>query len=81
MITQVSTLDSASIGSFICTGIDADAVSPGRMQSLGICVGRPLELVSTGDPLIVRVCGTSVGLSRRLAATVRVAPQRVLAKA
>ncbi len=78
-ITEACSLDSASPGRFLCTAIDATAVSPARMQSLGICVGRPLELVSTGDPLIVRVCGTSVGLSRQLAATVKVAPQIALA--
>ncbi len=62
-------------GKFLCTEIDDSLLSPARMNSLGICVGRPLELVSTGDPMIVRVCGTAVGLSKQLAATVLVTEQ------
>lgn len=62
-------------GIYLCTEIDDSLFSPARMNSLGICVGRPLELISTGDPMIIRVCGTSVGLSKQLAATVLVAQQ------
>lgn len=65
-------LASARPGKLMCTEIDDSLLSPARMNSLGICVGRPLELVSTGDPMIVRVCGTTVGLSKQLAATVLV---------
>jgi Fe2+ transport system protein FeoA len=53
------------------TAVDGDAV---RLKSLGICVGRRVQLVQAGDPLIVRVLGTRVGLSARLAASVAVAP-------
>jgi len=41
---------------------------------MGICVGRQVQLVQAGDPLIVRVLGTRVGLSARLAAGVVVEP-------
>ncbi|MCA9260499.1 MAG: ferrous iron transport protein A [Planctomycetales bacterium] len=44
-----------------------------RLKALGICVGRRIQVVKTGDPLIVRVLGTRVGISQRLAAEVRVA--------
>jgi Fe2+ transport system protein FeoA len=37
------------------------------LKSLGICVGRRVQLAKVGDPLIVRVLGTRVGLSARLA--------------
>lgn len=47
----------------------ADAV---RLQAMGICRGRRIELVKGGDPLIVRVLGTRVGLAGRLAAHVMV---------
>lgn len=67
-------------GHFRCTAIDDSALSPARMKSLGICVGRPLELVSAGDPMIVRVCGSTVGISRRLAAAVTVVPLLVAAE-
>lgn len=43
-----------------------------RLKSLGLCVGRRVEVVKSGDPLIVRVLGARVGLSARLAATVYV---------
>lgn len=47
----------------------ADAV---RLQAMGICRGRRIELVKGGDPMIVRVLGTRVGLAGRLAARVMV---------
>lgn len=50
---------------------DDDAV---RLKSLGICVGRRVQAVKAGDPLIVRVMGARVGLSGRLASTVVVEP-------
>jgi Fe2+ transport system protein FeoA len=45
-----------------------------RLQALGVCVGRRLQLVKTGDPLIISVVGARVGLSARLAAEVLVTP-------
>ena len=39
---------------------------------LGVCVGRRVELVKGGDPLILRVFGSRLGLSAALAARVRV---------
>lgn len=45
-----------------------------RLKSLGVCVGRRLQLVKGGDPLIVRVLGARVGLSARLAAGVALRP-------
>lgn len=50
-------------------GPSDDAV---RLKSLGICVGRQVQLMQSGDPLIVRVLGARVGLARRLAAEVLV---------
>ena len=77
-------LSLAPVGEFICTDIDVDDQSHTRMKSLGICTGRELELVSSGDPMIVRVGNSRIGLSRALAASVSVcqsdAPTRVKAK-
>lgn len=50
---------------------DEDAI---RLKALGICVGRKVQLVHAGDPLIIRVLGTRVGMSARLAAGVIVEP-------
>ncbi len=77
--TALRTLAYAKPGHFVCTEIDDSTLSPDRMKSLGICVGRPLELISTGDPMIVRVCGSTVGLSRQLAVAVTVTTQPVSA--
>ena len=38
-----------------------------RLKNMGICVGRRIEILQVGDPLIVKVSGASVGVSRRLA--------------
>jgi Fe2+ transport system protein FeoA len=43
-----------------------------RLKTLGVCVGRRLELVRTGDPLILKIFGSRLGLSAELAARVTV---------
>lgn len=52
------------------TAIAADGDDAVRLKALGLCVGRQVELIQNGDPLIVRVLGARVGLSARLAAVV-----------
>jgi Fe2+ transport system protein FeoA len=43
-----------------------------RLKSMGICLGRTLEVVKAGDPLIVKVYGIRIGLSSRLAESIQV---------
>jgi Fe2+ transport system protein FeoA len=43
-----------------------------RLKTLGVCVGRRVELVRAGDPLILKIFGSRLGLSAELAARVRV---------
>ena len=38
-----------------------------RLLAMGICEGRVVEFVQGGDPLIVKVFGSRIGLSARLA--------------
>lgn len=38
-----------------------------RVKTMGLCVGRRVEVLQTGDPLIVDIAGAHVGVSRRLA--------------
>ncbi len=45
-----------------------------RLVPTGDCVGRRVQVVRAGDPMIVRVLGARIGLSHRLAAMVRVTP-------
>lgn len=41
---------------------------------MGVCIGRRVEIIKTGDTLIIRVFGSRIGLSARMAAHVRVQP-------
>lgn len=43
-----------------------------RLKAMGLCEGRRVMLVRRGDPLILRVLGSRIGLSARLADHVRV---------
>jgi len=54
--------------------IEAEDDSMDRLKALGICIGRQVELVKRGDPLIVRVFGSRLGISSRLANRVLVEP-------
>lgn len=52
--------------------VDADGDDIGRLQIMGVCVGRKVEVIQRGDPLILRVLGSRLGLSARLARCVYV---------
>jgi len=56
--------------------IDASATDLERMEVMGLCVGRTVEVVQAGDPMIVRVLGTRIGLAAVLARSVRVTTER-----
>jgi len=43
-----------------------------RLKTLGVCVGRRVELVRSGNPLILKVFGSRLGISGELAARVQV---------
>lgn len=43
-----------------------------RLMTLGICAGRRVELLKNGDPMILKVFGSRLGVSRRLAHRVMV---------
>ena len=45
-----------------------------RLMAMGVCGGRTVEPIRIGDPLILKVYGTRVGVSARLAARIRVIP-------
>ena len=58
----------------IAVVVELDAVEDDvlRLKHLGICSGRRVQLVKAGDPLILRVLGSRIGLSARLAELVKV---------
>ena len=43
-----------------------------RLMAMGVCGDRTVELIQLGNPLILKVYGTRVGVAKRLAAKVRV---------
>lgn len=52
--------------------VTAECDDAARLKAMGVCIGRRLSLVQTGDPLIVYVVGSRVGISNRLAEAVYV---------
>lgn len=38
-----------------------------RLKAMGVCIGRRVEVLQTGDPLIVRAFGSRIGISTRIA--------------
>lgn len=49
-----------------------DQATADQLKAMGVCVGRMIEVVKRGDPLILRVLGSRIGVSARLAKRVRV---------
>jgi Fe2+ transport system protein FeoA len=47
--------------------MDVDDEDGQRLKAMGVCLSRKVELVKAGDPLILRVLGSRIGLSARLA--------------
>lgn len=43
-----------------------------RLKVMGLCLGRRLHVIKAGDPMIVSVMGTRLGIARDLAACVSV---------
>jgi Fe2+ transport system protein FeoA len=56
-------------------GLDLEGPERDRLEAMGLCVGRAVEVVQAGDPMIVRVLGTRIGLAATLARVVRVETQ------
>lgn len=56
----------------IVSGIETDEIDAARIKRMGLCEGRRIHLVKTGDPMILRVVGTRVGISARLASGISV---------
>ena len=45
-----------------------------RLEVMGLCAGRVVQVVKAGDPMIVRVLGTRIGLAAALARDIYVEP-------
>lgn len=51
---------------------EPDQEQSDRLKALGLCVGRRIELLKEGNPMILRVLGSRIGLARRLAQRITV---------
>jgi Fe2+ transport system protein FeoA len=54
--------------------IETDDADARRLKTLGLCAGRQVEVIQAGDPMIVRVFGSRLGLAARLAERVQAIP-------
>lgn len=68
-------------GRYTCTAIRVSADEDSlRLRRFGICPTRTVELIEVGDPLIVRMGRTKVGISRQLAAAVLVTEAELISE-
>ena len=54
----------------VVSRIETDGEDIQRLKALGVCVGRRIEVIKQGDPLIIRVFSSRLGVSASLAACV-----------
>ncbi len=56
----------------VVRSVTTDDEDTHRLKTLGVCVGRRVELVRRGNPLVLKVFGSRLGLSAELASRVQV---------
>lgn len=61
-------LDQMTAGSH-CTvdSIESGDIAIQQLMAMGLCVGRQIEIIRHGNPLIVRLLGARVAVSARVA--------------
>jgi Fe2+ transport system protein FeoA len=52
--------------------VEASALDLERLEVMGLCEGRLVQVIKHGNPMIVRALGTRIGLAATLARAVRV---------
>ena len=62
-------------GRFRVLFVDGEGPEVTRLKRLGLCEQQSLEVVSTGNPLIVSVAGTRRGISRSVTDQISVEPK------
>lgn len=70
---SLATLAEGATGRITRVDID-DSHDLERLEVMGLCPGRTVEVVKRGDPMIVRVLSTRIGLAAVLAERVAVRP-------
>lgn len=56
----------------VVRSISTDDEDTQRLKTLGVCVGRRVEVVRSGNPLILKIFGSRLGISAKLAERVSV---------
>ena len=56
----------------VVRSISTDDEETQRLKALGVCVGRRVEVVRAGNPLVLKVFSSRLGISAELAARVQV---------
>ncbi|MEO2031822.1 MAG: FeoA family protein [Planctomycetaceae bacterium] len=59
-------------GAFRCVRVECEGDAMIRLKRLGICARRGIEVIQPGDPMVLRVVGSRLGVSRQLAEFVTV---------
>ena len=54
--------------------VDSESDDVKRLMAMGVCAGRIIKLEQLGDPMILQVMGSKLGVSKRLGTTVNVIP-------
>lgn len=65
-------LSDTNCGPVRCLAVDGEGEAAVQLKRMGICSGRILNVIQAGDPMVLSVMGTRLGLSRQLAASVTV---------
>ena len=71
---SVSLLDMAPKSSGRIHTVESSSDFTARLESMGMCEGRTVRLVKHGDPCIVNVYGSRVGIARDVARLIHVTP-------
>lgn len=74
MTCELQNLATVDVGSYECVEMTVDGDAAVRMKQLGLCTGRKFYLLAAGDPMILRLGETEIGLSRELARRIDVRP-------
>lgn len=65
LLTQLEADALACVSHITASSEDVDL-----LKAMGVCTGRKIEIIQAGDPMILRVLGTRLGISARLAHTI-----------
>lgn len=52
--------------------VGSDLIDLDRLKAMGLCDGQSVKVLRGGARMIVCVCGTRIGMSRRLAESIEV---------